>query len=168
MSKKKVVINGRVLNSYTASPDGNCEWCMLPSQFLECDACVSLLEVDNLTLAPPTRKAKCGHLSHNYYQCEACGEVTPEDETANLYNFCREVQAFDLRKLGATHANGALQDHRSNPGTRYPVRQRITNNPAAIGLNFNEMLAEEAAKEDSPFYLSEIDALRHSSGSEES
>lgn len=103
----------RSLNSYNRSHDGKCEWCMEPSLFLECDVCVVAVAQDEAVKLAPTKKAKCGHLSHNYFECEDCRLDGPEAHTKDLYNFCREVQAYDLRKLGATHANGTLEDMRS-------------------------------------------------------
>lgn len=97
-----------MLNKYTASPDGKCEWCMEPSRFIECHTCLSGVAVDAKVKESVLRKAKCGHMSVDYFYCIECKPACPSDLLGDLYNFCRSVQSFDLRKLGATHATGAI------------------------------------------------------------
>lgn len=57
-------------------------------------------EIDPAVRLNPTKKAKCGHLSFNYYACDPCRRkgLGPKADHGFL-NITRKVEKWDVRKM---------------------------------------------------------------------
>ncbi len=102
-----------------------CDLCQVkyaaPGQ-IECFSCIADLDVlDESVQMVPVKRAKCGHISNNYFQCTPCLVGAPETDLMNLHNFTKQVMDFDLRRLGAQTKNGLYEGSFESPEKFYSL-----------------------------------------------